>query len=187
MSKIALTPNASGSGTFTIASPNSDTDRTLTLPDEAGTVLTSASSVPQSYATGFWTWGLEDSLGNACTIRSGYTRGAYTKIGNVVFCTGKLEITSAAALTSGNKVRITNLPYTSATDSTDFGYYTGFGIDAKGLSITAGESLFGVIVENVSYVELRLYDDTGGVTDLTSAEVTSGFQCALNFFYMTDS
>ena len=45
MSKIALTPNASGSGTFTIASPNSNTDRVLTLPDEAGTVLTSASSV----------------------------------------------------------------------------------------------------------------------------------------------
>ena len=40
MSKIALTPNASGSGTFTIASPNSDTDRVLTLPDEAGTILT---------------------------------------------------------------------------------------------------------------------------------------------------
>ena len=45
MSKIALSPNASGSGTFTLASPNSNTDRTLTLPDEAGTVLTSASSV----------------------------------------------------------------------------------------------------------------------------------------------
>jgi hypothetical protein len=44
MSKIALTPNVSGSGVFTIASPNSKTDRTLTLPDEAGTVLTSAST-----------------------------------------------------------------------------------------------------------------------------------------------
>ena len=38
MSKIALTPNASGSGTFTLASPNSDTDRSLTLPDGAGTL-----------------------------------------------------------------------------------------------------------------------------------------------------
>ena len=45
MSKIALTPNASGSGTFTIAAPNSNTDRSLTLPDEAGTVLTSASDL----------------------------------------------------------------------------------------------------------------------------------------------
>jgi hypothetical protein len=40
MSKIALTPNVSGSGVFTIASPNTNTDRTLTLPDEAGTIAT---------------------------------------------------------------------------------------------------------------------------------------------------
>jgi hypothetical protein len=45
MSKIALQGDASGTGTFTIASPNSNTDRTLTLPDEAGTVLTSASDL----------------------------------------------------------------------------------------------------------------------------------------------
>jgi hypothetical protein len=44
MSKIALTPNASGTGTFTISSPATNTNRTLTLPDEAGTVLTSAST-----------------------------------------------------------------------------------------------------------------------------------------------
>jgi len=40
MSKIALTPNASGSGTFTIAAPNSDTDRTLNLPDSSATLAT---------------------------------------------------------------------------------------------------------------------------------------------------
>ena len=45
MSKIALTGNASGSGTFTLAAPNSDTDRTLVLPDEAGTVVTTGSYV----------------------------------------------------------------------------------------------------------------------------------------------
>ena len=45
MSKIALTPNASGTGTLTIAAPNTSTDRTLTLPDETGTVLSSASNV----------------------------------------------------------------------------------------------------------------------------------------------
>jgi hypothetical protein len=48
MSKISLTPNASGTGNFTIASPNSNTDRTLTLPDATGTILTSASSVASS-------------------------------------------------------------------------------------------------------------------------------------------
>jgi hypothetical protein len=44
MSKVAITGNTSGTGTFTIAAPNSDTDRTLTLPDEAGTVVTTAST-----------------------------------------------------------------------------------------------------------------------------------------------
>ena len=39
MSKIALTPNASGTGTLTIAAPNTSTDRTLTLPDETGTII----------------------------------------------------------------------------------------------------------------------------------------------------
>ncbi len=44
MSKVAIAGNASGTGTFTIAAPNSNSDRTITLPDEAGTVLTSAST-----------------------------------------------------------------------------------------------------------------------------------------------
>ena len=45
MSKISITPNASGTGVFTISSPATNTNRTLTLPDEAGTVLTTASSI----------------------------------------------------------------------------------------------------------------------------------------------
>jgi len=45
MSKVAISGNASGTGTFTIQAPNSNTDRVLSLPDEAGTVLTSASTI----------------------------------------------------------------------------------------------------------------------------------------------
>lgn len=48
MSKISLAPNASGTGNFTIASPNGNTDRTLTLPDNTGTILTSDSSLAAS-------------------------------------------------------------------------------------------------------------------------------------------
>ena len=43
MSAINLSGNASGSGTFTIASPNSNTSYTLSLPEEAGTITTSNS------------------------------------------------------------------------------------------------------------------------------------------------
>lgn len=64
MSKVAIQGNASGTGTFTIAAPNSNTDRTLTLPDEAGTVLTSGGDhlvVDQYYMTA-------DSTGNKTPI-----------------------------------------------------------------------------------------------------------------------
>jgi len=38
MSKVVIQGHASGSGDFTIAAPNSNTDRTLTLPDAGGTL-----------------------------------------------------------------------------------------------------------------------------------------------------
>jgi molybdopterin-binding protein len=44
MSKISLAPDASGTGIFTIASPNSNTNRTLTLPDNTGTIITSGTA-----------------------------------------------------------------------------------------------------------------------------------------------
>ena len=48
MSKISLQPNASGTGTFTLAAPDSNTNRTLNLPDEAGTVAT-IENIPPGY------------------------------------------------------------------------------------------------------------------------------------------
>ena len=50
MSKIALSPNASGSAVFTIAAPNTDTDRTLTLPDNTGTIITTGSTAAVTQA-----------------------------------------------------------------------------------------------------------------------------------------
>ncbi len=44
MSSVKLSGNLSGTGIFTIASPNSNVDRTLNLPDASGTILTNAST-----------------------------------------------------------------------------------------------------------------------------------------------
>jgi len=48
MSKISLKPNASGTGVFSLEAPNSNVDRTLNLPDEAGTVAT-VENLPAGY------------------------------------------------------------------------------------------------------------------------------------------
>jgi len=46
MSKIQFIPNASGTGTFNIVSPNSNSDFTLTLPESSGTILFQDGTIP---------------------------------------------------------------------------------------------------------------------------------------------
>jgi hypothetical protein len=67
MSKINITPNASGTGTLTIASQNTNSDYTLTLPNETGTFLTSASNYNIT-TKGLWE--------NANAITANYTIGS---------------------------------------------------------------------------------------------------------------
>jgi hypothetical protein len=45
MSKIALSGNASGTGTLTLSAPNTNSDRTINLPDAAGTVFVSGQAL----------------------------------------------------------------------------------------------------------------------------------------------
>ena len=52
MSSIKLAPNASGTGEFTIAAPNSNTNRTFNLPDSSGTIATAESTLSQFNASG---------------------------------------------------------------------------------------------------------------------------------------
>ncbi len=44
MSKVAIKGANTGTGTFTIESPATNTDRTLSLPDASGTILTTATA-----------------------------------------------------------------------------------------------------------------------------------------------
>jgi hypothetical protein len=41
MSQVTIQGNASGTGTITLTAPNTSTDRTVTLPNATGTLLTS--------------------------------------------------------------------------------------------------------------------------------------------------
>jgi hypothetical protein len=74
MSKIALSGNASGTGTFTIASPDSSTDRTLNLPDAAGTIQVSGN--PISGTTGTFTGLVDISAAGAGQIQFPATQNA---------------------------------------------------------------------------------------------------------------
>jgi uncharacterized protein (AIM24 family) len=61
MSLVKIQGNASGTGIFTVAAPNSNTDRTLTLPDATGTVQVSGN--PISGTTGSFSGDLSFNSG----------------------------------------------------------------------------------------------------------------------------
>lgn len=67
MSKVQLQGNLNGTGIFTIASPNSNTDRVINLPDAAGTLQVSGN--PISGTTGTFTGLLDISAAGAGQIK----------------------------------------------------------------------------------------------------------------------
>jgi hypothetical protein len=77
MSKVAIVGDVLGTGTFTLKAPNSNTDRTLNLPDNSGTVLTSASNLAGVTGVGKVLQVVQISYSTPITI----TSTAYTDTG----------------------------------------------------------------------------------------------------------
>jgi hypothetical protein len=112
MSKIALEPNAAGTGTFSIASPATNTNRTLTLPDETGTVLTSVSAIPAAQITGLSSGGitllgtLATTSGTSVTL-SGLDLTGYTRL--------QIIVSGISGSTSPSTLLLNSKPFTYAT------------------------------------------------------------------------
>jgi hypothetical protein len=111
MTKIAIVPNAAGTGTFTIEAPNSNSNRTLTLPDLAGTVLTDASNIEAQvktatnatgsapvYACRAWV-NFDGATGSGNTIRASGNVSSITRNS-----TGVYTVNLTTALTDANYV-----------------------------------------------------------------------------------
>lgn len=131
MSKIALSPNASGSGTVTITAPNTNTNRTIALPDVAGNVVTTGDT--GTVATGMVADGAVE----------------YAKLDQTLGTWNKLTDVSVAANTSPQMMfhSILNGPYqyykvigkiggsqTTANATMNLRWVTGTGTDLSGSS-----------------------------------------------------
>jgi hypothetical protein len=94
MSRITLSGNASGTGNFTLASPNSSTDRTLTLPDATGTLFGQGNIVGTvSQSGGVPTGAIIEQGSNA--------NGSYIKFADgTLICTHSYQAGNATTITS---------------------------------------------------------------------------------------
>jgi len=130
--------NISGSSTLTIGSTNtsaisvgSPISNGLTLSDNIlfdtaskgiylGVTSATASNLLDDYEEGTWTPIFADASSGGNTGTIGYTTSAtYTKVGNIVTIDCYVGGLNTSGMTSGNRVHIRNLPFTSS------GHYTG--------------------------------------------------------------
>ena len=125
MSKISLAPDASGTGIFTIASPGTSTNRTLTLPDATGTVVISGTTPSlngitfpatqvasadantlDDYEEGTWT-----PAGFAAGYTASSSSGIDTRIGRLVHV--RFDVTFSAVPATNSSTNFTGLPFIS--------------------------------------------------------------------------
>ena len=153
MSKISLAPDASGTGIFTIASPNSNTNRTLTLPDDTGTLaLTSAaltgttdSGTPFETALGSGAGAVNTGVnnvfvgfeaGNDNTTGTNNTALGYQALDVNTTGTSNTAVGSAALGANTTGANNTAVGYGALDANTTGSNSTAVGIDALGANTT---------------------------------------------------
>ena len=131
MSKIALTPNASGTGTLTIAAPNTSTDRTINLPDETGSIITTGSSGQVIPAAALPAGSVLQVVNTATSSSVATTSSSYTAATGLT-----ASITPSSTL---NKILVTfsiNIFITGAAGTSKINIYRG-GSSIKSFEYTA--------------------------------------------------
>jgi hypothetical protein len=189
MSKITLSGNPSGTGTFTIASPSGNTDRTLTLPDNTGTVLTNQSTVTQKAMPAFRAYRTSaQTISNATFTKVALpvelfdTTGAFDSTTNYRFqptvagyyqVSGTIQFEATTSLTRAIvAVRFNGL------ETGSYGRLTDINLPTGGGAIVSGSGLF-YLNGSTDYLELWAWANGSGTLSVGSADantsVLSGF------------
>lgn len=146
-----------------------------------GQIIFPATQVPSAgvntlddYEEGTFTPTLADTSLDGTGEMQTYTdqAGFYTKIGNRVLFNLYLHGNSIGTLSSSEPAYIMGLPFTSSpTDLSFASVYVGY---TASLAITANQSVAGYVDNNQSYISLALWDDSGGITEMTVGEFSTG-------------
>jgi len=180
MSKVVIQGNASGTGDFTIAAPNSNTDRTLTLPDVAGTVLTSGSNAD------FPAGSVLQVVTTIATEPQTYTGTSYAALNdlslNITPSSTSSKILLIANMNAGTSTRYVN--FRLYRDSTAIGISTYTGGSSSellsfGLGFNNDESNYQFVVQSGGGSVLDSPSTTSQITYSVQARIHYGTGTAL--------
>lgn len=123
------------------------------------------------YEEGTWTPVIQDtSSGAVATMNTGAGNlGAYTKVGRNVSIYAHIVVSSLGDCTG--PIRLIGLPFTNInSQSGRAGMAVGLALN---LDITAGNNITGYVELNQSFIELNIFDSTGGTSALTAEELSA--------------
>jgi hypothetical protein len=150
----------------------------------SGIVLGSTSNVASNtlddYEEGTFTPILQNSGGvqvNGYSLQTGF----YTKVGRVVHANGVISANGLGSAGSGNGIFLGGLPFDSLSSSNN-----GSPIlisHAVNLNISAGHSLGGFLPANSTNVQVFIYDNAAGSTQLTFGELSADGQLTYSITY----
>jgi hypothetical protein len=180
MSNIVLQPNSSGTGSITIASPNTNTNRTLNIPDVAGNIVTTGD-------TGTVTSGMVDSMA-ASKLTGALPAISGAALTNLV---GSLSYNGGTTLSN---LRIQTGTVTTPNSSIDAGtaegvsarYYNNTAVTLTGFASTP--TVFAMALTNYhetvcSPIPTTPTPSASGVTLRTRSARTAGIQ-SISLYYI---
>ena len=169
MAKVKIQGHASGTGVFTVTAPNSNTDRTITLPDADVTLGTDATKLP--LAGGALTGNVTSN--SKLTINNTTAQGALVGVYTGAFTTAGVVAESGIHLansTASNAVMQITFGTQAPTNTKATGYIGLVNTDTGGL--TKGDLIFGtrnVTTDTTPTERLRITSDGRGVSEFTHA------------------
>jgi hypothetical protein len=166
LSKIAFSPNASGTGTFTVAAPNTNTDYTLTLPQGTGTVvannvnsaIVSATAQASTSGTSIDFTGIPSWVKRITVMFSGVSTNGTSPVQVQLGDSGGFETTGYATST-----------WTANTNNTN--YTSGFVVR---VGVVAAVTLSGHVTITLSGANLWVGSGVMGRTDAADTSVYGG-------------
>jgi hypothetical protein len=175
LSQISIAGASTGSATFTLESPATSTNRTITLADATGTMVVSGTTPSlngitfpatqvasagantlDDYEEGTWT----PTLINNGTVTYVAQFGRYTKIGNVVTIWFYVECSNYSGGSGG--LAIGALPFTTGIEG-NFGF-SGVASRLTGVNLTAAFTWASFIADSTGGTRVSMYESGDNVS-----------------------
>jgi len=210
MSKIALSGNASGTGTLTFAAQNTNSSYTLTIPNETGTLLTDAggqtltggltlggdltldtngiylggtgaANYLDDYEEGTWTPTLDSNLSDSIDNYDSRV-GLYTKVGRLVTAICYIDGGTKGTVT-GTVMRVSGLPFTPNGSPQFQSSAIGYW---SNINIGTSQPLAVVYAAN-NFAYLFKTTTNAGSTQITPSEIGNNCNIAVTMIYHTNA